>query len=150
MRVFVLLLTGGVIAGCVGTMPIAGKTPPLKSGGNVVVSFHNGTSKPVRWQVVLRNGGPSHPAVRMLDVAPRETESLAVEAPLSQIGGDADGSVGIGAVVGAGTPTEVHITYAGASLARGEDFADGDVIELSVREDPAGWYAIAAEVATGG
>ncbi|MBN1341079.1 MAG: hypothetical protein JXQ73_00260 [Phycisphaerae bacterium] len=121
-----------------------------EDGGNVVISYANGTKSPVQWRLAWQRSGSLEPTVLAVTIQPGQTKTLAVEGTVERVAlGSLDGW-SVAAVIDPGGVNPHTVTYGGGALENGVDFQSGDIIRCGISDSGGGKYLISAEVAKGG
>lgn len=152
------LLTAGNL-GCVGFSGfegnlLAGLGLPAgllaEDGGNVVISYANGTKSPVQWRLAWKVVGRDEPTTLAVIIQPGQTKTLALEGTVERIALGSLDSWSVAAVINPNGESPHTVTYGGGALENGVDFRSGDIIRCSISDSGKGRYLISAEVARGG
>lgn len=148
-----------VFAGCVDVPGLEipfldnlGITPGLltEEGGNVVVSYTNGTKAAVKWRIAWQPASTDEQPSVAVTVEPGQTRTLTLEGSVQRIGLGQLDAWSVAAVVDPTGESPRVVSYGGGPLENGVDFRNGDIVRYNISSTGQDTYLIAAEVAKGG
>jgi hypothetical protein len=120
------------------------------TGGNVVISYTNRTSRSAAWSVTWTGPESPEPMLVTTRTGPNETSNTGVEGAVSRIALGGTGPQTAAVVLNGDAAGSKVVRYQGKPLVCGVDFQPGDIISFTLMESASGDCTITTEVVSGG